>query len=92
MLRKDLWFERAHPIPWDVDVQFSEVPFDFLTTRPVARIATVIAGRVVLLVPKVMGQFGVHGSLQHSLDEPLQQPVLAGDVFWLLIILQKLVN
>jgi len=38
-----------------------------------------------------MGQLGVHGSLQHSLHEPLQQSVFADDIFRLLIILQELV-
>ena len=46
----------------------------------------------MLLVPQMMRQFGVHGSLQHSLDELLQQSVFADDVFRLLIILQKLVD
>jgi hypothetical protein len=47
---------------------------------------------VVLLVAQVVRQLGVHGSLQHSLHELLQQPVFADDVFRLLITLQQLVD
>jgi len=70
----------------------AELPFDRLTACPIARIPAVVARRIVLLVTQMMRQLGIQGSLQHSLYEPLQQSVLADDVFRLLIILQELVD
>jgi hypothetical protein len=92
MFGQDLRLESADAVPWNFDFQLPKVPFDRLATGPVARIPAIVAGRIVLLVPQMMGQLGVQGPLQHSLDEPLQQSVFADDVFRLLITLQPLVD
>jgi hypothetical protein len=92
MFGQDLRLKRADAIPRNFVLQFSKVPFDRLAPGPVARIPAIVAGRIVLLVPRMTGQLGVHGSLQHSLDETLQQSVFADDVFRLPIVLQQLVD
>jgi hypothetical protein len=89
---QNLRLERAGAIAGNFNLQFPKLAFDLLATRPVARVPAVIPGGIVLLIAQMMGELDVHGSLQHSLHEPLQQSVFADDVFWLLIILQQLVD
>ena len=51
-----------------------------------------MAGRVVLLIAQVFGQLGLHGPLQQSFGQLLQQTVLAYDVFWALVVRQQFVD
>jgi hypothetical protein len=92
MFGQDLRLERADAVSRHFDLQFSKVPLYRLATGPVARIPAIVAHGIVLLVPQMMGQLGVQGSLHHSLDETLPQSVFADDVFRLPIILQQLVD
>jgi hypothetical protein len=45
-----------------------------------------VADRIVFLVAQMLGHLGLHGALQQRFGQLLQQPVLANDVFRLLVI------
>src|SRR5207248_5881098 len=57
-----------------------------LAGRAIARIAAVVSRRVVLLIPQVIGQLGVHRPLQYPFGQALQQTILPDHVLWLVIV------
>lgn len=63
-----------------------------LGRRAVAGVPGVVTGGVMLLVPEVVSQLAVEGSLDEGLHELLEQAVLPEQVIRLLVILQQLVE
>ena len=92
MLLDDLRLEGPVAIPRHLDRHRPEAPFERLRRLPVARVAAVVPGCFMLLIADVLGQFRGHRPLQQPLRQLLQQPVLADQVFGLLVVLQQIVN
>src|SRR5438270_5253300 len=76
----------AAPIPRRLHFQRAEVALQRLAGRAIARIAAVVSRRVVLLIPQVIGQLGVHRPLQYPFGQALQQTILPDHVLWLVIV------
>src|ERR1019366_5055720 len=70
----------------------AEIPSQLLLAGPVSRVPAVVARRIMLLVPDVLGQLRIHRSLQKSFGELLQQAVLSDNIFWLLVARQQFIN
>src|SRR6516165_3526227 len=60
--------------------------------RPVAAVAGAPAGGIALLVAQMLGQLGPKRSLDQGLLQLLEQPVLAGQVFGLLVVSKQLIK
>jgi hypothetical protein len=52
----------------------------------------VIPGRIALLIPQVVGQFGAHGSFQQRLRQLLHKSILTNHILGFLIALQQFVK
>lgn len=70
--------ERAVPIPRGVQVDHADLGGDPARGDPVAGVARAVAGRVVLLVPQMVGQLSTHTPLQDGLEHLGQEPARAG--------------
>ena len=65
---------------------------DRLRARPVAAVAGAPAGGIALLVAQMLGQLGPKRSLDQPLLQLFEQPILAGQVFGLLIFSKQLIK
>src|SRR4029077_9392438 len=54
----------------------------------VARVAAVVAGRIVFVIAQMHRKLCTHGFFQQSLLQLLEQPVLAQQIFGLLVVLK----
>src|SRR5258705_8892684 len=72
--------------------QFPKLTFQCLLAFSVARVAPVVARRVVLLVAQMVRHLGLQGSLQDGLGEFLEQTVLPDDILGLFVVDQQLVD
>jgi hypothetical protein len=73
-------------------VDLAEVALQLLLRRAVPAVAAVVAGRIVLAIAEVLGQFGVHRTFQQRFGELLQQPVLANDLLRILVVRKQLLD
>ncbi len=87
-LADDLRLKGAAAIARRLQRHFSEIALQRFGSRAVARVAAVIAGRVVLLIAGMLGHLSLHGALQQRFGQLLEQTVFANDVFWLLVVRQ----
>src|SRR5215467_15032378 len=53
---------------------------------PVARVSPPVAGRVVLLIAKMIGYFGLEGSFQNGFGQFFEQTVLPDDILGLPVV------
>src|ERR1700737_547661 len=91
-LTDNLRFVAAVAITRRLQRYLPKIPLQRLGGRAIARVAAVVACRVMLLIAQVVGHLGLHGPLQQRFGQLLQQTVFAYDVFWLLIVRQQLVD
>src|ERR1039457_1474936 len=92
VLGDDPRLQASVPVARRLRVDLPEIAFQFLLAAAVARVAAVVADRVVLLIAHVLGQLGVHRPLQEGLRQLLEKPILANDVFRVLVARQKCVD
>src|SRR5438067_3913776 len=92
MLLDDLRLEGPVAIPWHFDRHRPKASLEGLGRLPIARVAALVTGRLVLLVADMLGQLRRHRPLQQLLRQLLQQAVLANDVFGLFVVFQQIVN
>jgi hypothetical protein len=62
------------PIAWRLERHLSEIALQRLGRPAIARVAAVMAGRVVLFIAEVLGHLGLHSALQQRFGQLLQQP------------------
>ena len=91
-LGDQLRLEAAGPVARDRDLDLAVLGQDRLRARPVAAVAAAAAGRVALLVAKMLGQLRTKRALDQRLLQLLEKPVLAGQVFGLLIVSKQLIQ
>src|SRR5580704_12054187 len=72
MTRYDLRLEGAIAVPRNLDHRLPKIALQRLAACAVARVATALAAGVVLLIPQVMGQLGVHRTLHQRLRQLFQ--------------------
>ena len=78
-LPDDLRLKGAVPVPRHLDADLAGALGQHrLRSAPVADVAGLVTHRAVLLMPQVLGQLLVQGSLQYPLGQLLQQPVRPG--------------
>src|SRR5207253_2917386 len=73
-------------------LQFAEVALESFLAFPVARVAPVVARRIVLLVAQMIGQLGLQGSFQDSFGQLFEQTVLPDDILGFLVLGEQLVD
>lgn len=79
-LLDDLWFEGAVAVAGHGYLHRSDIGQDGLGAFTVAGVATVLAGRIVLVIAEVVGVFTLQSGLQQPLGQMLQQPAPAGQL------------
>jgi hypothetical protein len=92
VLGDDLGFKVAVAVTRDVDRQFAELAFEGLLATTVAGVARRVGDGRVALMTQVLGHFSFQCPLNQLLGELLEQPVLAYQVFRLLVVSQQLVD
>src|SRR5579862_945800 len=65
--RYDLRLEGAIAVPRNLDHRLPKIALQRLGACSIARVATALAPGVVLLIPQVVGQLGVHRTLHQRL-------------------------
>src|ERR1019366_8093971 len=88
----DLGIERGPAVARSFQLQFAKLTLQCLLAVSVARVAPVVARRVVLFVAQMIGHLGLQGSLQDGLGQLLEQAVLPDDILGLLIVGEQLVD
>jgi len=79
-LAHDLRLETAITIAGHVNRYRADLGQHRLTTGAVTTVATIAAGRIVLVVAQVVGDLTLQRRLQHPLGQLLQQPTLTGQL------------
>ena len=87
-----LRFERRLAIPRRLQLQLAEVALQCLGAFPVARVASVVARRIVLLVAQMIGHLGLQRPFQNGFGQLLEQTVLPDDILGFLVVGQQLVD
>src|SRR5664279_2041904 len=72
MAGNDLRLESAITVPRHLDLRFPEVTLQLLAAGAVTRVATQMAGSLMLLVAQMVGQPGVHRPLHQGLGQLLK--------------------
>src|ERR1700726_1142407 len=68
----DLRLEGAIAVPRNLDHRLTKIALQRLAACAVARVATALTAGVVLLIPQVMGQLGVHRTLHQRFSQLFQ--------------------
>src|SRR5215216_2171109 len=84
--------EAAGPVAWHRDVDLAVLGQDRLRAGAVAAIAAAAAGRVSLLVAKMIAQFRSKRPLNQRLLQLLEKPVRACEVLGFLIVSKQLIQ
>ena len=82
----------ALPVARRLQLQLAEVALQSLLAFPVARVAPVVARRVVLLVAQMVGHLGFQRPLQDRFGQLLEQTVLPDDILGFLVVGEQLVD
>jgi hypothetical protein len=90
-LLDELRLEAGVAVARDVELDLPALTLR-LRRSAVTRVAGVVAGRIMLLVAKVVGEFAIKGALDQCFGELLKKPVLAKQVFRLLVVLQQFIQ
>jgi hypothetical protein len=72
--------ERGLAVARSLQLQLAELALQGFWAFPVARVASVVARRVVLLVAQMIGHLGLQGPLQYGFGQVLEQSVLPDDI------------
>src|SRR5437016_129780 len=91
-LGHDLGIEAGLAVARRLQLQFAEVALESFLAFPVARVAPVVARRIVLLVAQMIGQLGLQGSFQDSFGQLFEQTVLPDDILGFLVLGEQLVD
>src|SRR5947209_1406419 len=86
------WLEAAGPVAWHSDVDLAVVGQDRLRAGAVAAVAATAAGRIALLVAKMLAQLRTKRPLNQRLLQLLEKPVRTSEVFRLLIVSKQLIQ
>lgn len=89
MLGDQLRLERAIAVAGNLDGQFVELALEGLAAAAVARVASGVGDRFVLVVTEVLGHLGIQRLLDQQLGQLLEQAVLADQVFGFTIVGQQ---
>src|SRR5215212_7832046 len=84
--------EAAGPVAWHRNVDLAILGQDRLRAGPVAAIAAAAAGRIALLVAKMLAQFRTKRPLNQRLLQLLEKTVRACEVLGLLIVSKQLIQ
>ena len=87
-----LRLEAAGAIARNRDIDLAILGQDRLRAGAVAAVAAAAAGRIALLVAEMLGQLGPKRTLDQRLLQLLEQPVLSGQIFGLLIVSKQLIQ
>jgi hypothetical protein len=71
-LAYDFRLVAAVAIPRRLQRDLSKIAFQRLGRRAIARVAAVVARRIVLLIAQMIGHLGLHGPLQQGFGQLLQ--------------------
>jgi len=84
--------EAAGPVARDGNVDLAIIGQNRLRARAVAAVAAAAAGRIALLVAKMLAQFRPKRALDQRLLKLLEKPVRPRQVFRLLIVSKQLIQ
>jgi len=91
-LGHDLRFEGGLAVAGRLQLQLAEVAVQVFAAFSVARVAPMVAGRVVLLVAQMIGHLGFQGPLQEGFGQLLEQAVLPDDILGFLVVGEQLID
>ena len=91
-LGDQLRLEAADAVAWHRNVDLAILGQDRLCARSVAAVAAAAARRIAFLVAQVLGQLGPERPLDQRLLELLEKPIVARQVFGLLVVSKQLIQ
>ncbi len=91
-LGHDPGLEGRFAVAGRLQLQLAEVALQGFRAFPVARVAPVVARRVVLLVAQMIAEFGFQRPFQEGFGQLFEQTVLPDDILGLLVVGEQLIN